>query len=80
MIGQTGGIDEVDVTGRYEAVTTPINPPDVSPCLGTANIVDPNLEAAIRSSLPAQGPQGGPFAGPISCQVALTLKVLDRIM
>ena len=70
-----GQISQVEVVGRYESESIPINPPQVNPCLGTVNIVDPDLEAAIRASLPGQGPQGR-SVGPITCQAALTLKIL----
>ena len=73
--GGQGQVSEVEVVGRYESDIIPINPPHLNPCLGTVNIVDPDLEAAIRASLPGQGPQGI-SVGPITCQAALTLKIL----
>ena len=73
--GGQGQVSEVEVVGRYESDIIPINPPQLNPCLGTVNIVDPDLEAAIRASLPGQGPQGL-SVGPITCQAALTLKIL----
>ena len=73
--GGQGQVSEVEVVGRYESDIIPINPPQLNPCLGTVNTVDPDLEAAIRASLPGQGPQGH-SEGPITCQAALTLKIL----
>ena len=70
-----GQISQVEVVGRYESESIPINPPQMNPCLVTVNIVDPDLEAAIRPQLPGQGPQGR-SVGPITCQAALTLKIL----
>ena len=69
LIGQTNQIDEMDLTGRYESQTTPINPPEVSPCLGTVDIADPSLEAAIRE-------EGG-FEGKITCLGAMNMKFLS---
>ncbi len=81
LIGETddgqGEVSEVQIVDRYEPEIAPINPPQVNPCLGTVNIVDPNLEAAIRDELGlTAGPQGeGPT--PITCQNALDLKILN---
>ena len=77
LIGQTSQIDEVDLTGRYESETTPINPPTLNPCLGTVNIVDPHLEAPIREELGLNAGPQGKGSTPITCLDALDLIVLD---
>ena len=74
-----GLLSQVGIAGRYESQTTPINPPEVSPCLANVNIVDPNLEAAIRDELGlTAGPQGSGSPA-ITCQAALHLICLDAI-
>ncbi len=83
LIGETedgqGEVSEVEVAGRYESETIPINPPQVNPCLGTPNIEDPSLEAIIRSQIPGQGPQGMGFEGELTCEIALSLRILIAV-
>ena len=71
-----GLLSRVGLAGRYESQATPMNPPEVSPCLGFANIVDSSLDAIVRDELGGQGPQGG-SKGPITCEAARTLRTLS---
>lgn len=71
-VSAEGELNEVQVKGRYEP---PPNLPKLNGCLAIVNIQDPNLEAAIRDSLPAQESQKE-STNFITCQEAIALEVL----